>query len=324
MAEFVRVSHKEAVLYQKLRAHESSLAATIVLQDTAEEKKIVTSSLDKTLALWTSQGNCEELDVCGFKEEARLAPPGGPIFSLALDSREQDGLPNQVFVGNHAKQVAVWVPPAAELDSNVVLDEHCGWVRSLAVAQGRWLFSCACNTLRQWDMSRAVPRCVSTVCLDKGDILALVARKDRIYAANADGSIRAWSIDRKSGDLSEVACHMKAHGERVTAIALRGALLYSVSYDGCLKAWDADNLDIVVDRSSAHGGERVHCLAVGPDGLLYTGGDDKLVRRWDPSLLMPAAQPLLCHNHSVRTLAAGGKELVVSGDKGGELAVWKV
>lgn len=48
------------------------------------------------------------------------------------------------------------------------------------------------------------------------------------------------------------------------------------------------------------------------------------MRRWDPSLLMPAAQPLLCHNHSVRTLAAGGKELVVSGDKGGELAVWKV
>jgi hypothetical protein len=49
-----------------------------------------------------------------------------------------------------------------------------------------------------------------------------------------------------------------------------------VSYDGSLKAWDADSLEIVVDRSSAHGGERVHCLAVGPDGLLYTGGDDKV------------------------------------------------
>lgn len=157
--------------------------------------------------------------------------------------------------------------------------------------------------------------------------------------------------------------------------------------DGCLKAWDADSLEIVVDRASAHGGERVHCLAMGPDGLLYTGGDDKvgggncagwaglrgvaegagrayigrllrswqaarsrtcstcrtcpcsplltsphlallysvqLVRRWDPSLLQPAAEPLLCHNHSVRTLAAGARELLVSGDKGGEVAVWKV
>jgi hypothetical protein len=96
----------------------------------------------------------------------------------------------QVFVGNHARQVAAWVPPAPALDPNVVLDDHCGWVRSLALARGRWLFSCACNTLRQWDVSRAVPRCVATVTLDKGDILALVARKDRIYAANADGSIR--------------------------------------------------------------------------------------------------------------------------------------
>lgn len=171
----------------------------------------------------------------------------------------------------------------------VVLDDHCGWVRSLAIAQGRWLFSCACNTLRQWDMSRAVPRCTATVSLDKGDILALVARKDRIYAANADGSIRwvlrrghapccracqpfnadmarvhragyddcgclfgrvphrlgatlaltracrctrrlhsgrAWSIGKK-GELQEVACRKKAHGERVTAIALKGGLLYS-------------------------------------------------------------------------------------------------
>lgn len=29
-------------------------------------------------------------------------------------------------------------------------------------------------------------------------------------------------------------------------------------------------------RSNAHGGERVHCLAVGPDGLLYSGGSDKV------------------------------------------------
>lgn len=35
-----------------------------------------------------------------------------------------------------------------------------------------------------------------------------------------------WSIGKK-GELTEVACRKKAHGERVTAIALRGPLLYS-------------------------------------------------------------------------------------------------
>lgn len=112
------------------------------------------------------------------------------MFSLALDSREGGGAP-QVFVGNHAKQVAAWVPPAAAFDANVVLDDHCGWVRALAIVPGgRWLVSCACNTLRLWDLSRAVPRCAATASLDKGDILALAASRDRIYTAGADGSIR--------------------------------------------------------------------------------------------------------------------------------------
>lgn len=50
----------------------------------------------------------------------------------------------------------------------------------------------------------------------------------------------------------------------------------------------------------------------------------QLVRRWEPTLLQPAAAPLLCHHHSVRSLAAGSRELLVSGDKGGEVAVWRV
>lgn len=51
------------------------------------------------------QGNCDELETCGLKEEARLAPAGGPIFSLALDSRDQDGLPSQVCAGQHCMYV---------------------------------------------------------------------------------------------------------------------------------------------------------------------------------------------------------------------------
>lgn len=88
-----------------------------------------------------------------------------------------------------------------------MLDEHCGWVRSVAIAQGRWLFSCACNTLRQWDMARAIPRCVNTVTLDKGDILSLVASKDKVFAATAEGSLRHVSISTNQ-------CCRKCRGPR--------------------------------------------------------------------------------------------------------------
>jgi hypothetical protein len=41
--------------------------------------------------------------------------------------------------------------------------------------------------------------------------------------------------------------------------------------------WDA-SLELVTCVRAAHGGGKVHALAVGPDGLIYTGGDDKVRR----------------------------------------------
>lgn len=297
------------------------MQALLVLDDD-HAKQVVTSGMDKTVALWQSQG--EDLGSGGFAEAARLAPPGGPVFALALDDRQAGGQqPSEVLLANHGKQVLAWVPPSLQLEAGVVLDGHCGWVRALALSQGRWLFSAACGQLRQWDLSRAVPRCVGSVAVERGDIQALAASRDRVFAATSDGALWAWPIGRK-GELGAPACHKRAHGDRITALALRGPILFSASYDGGVRAWDAASLELVMAREGAHDGGRLHAAVLGPDGLLYTGGDDALIRRWATSLLQPAAPPLHCHSHSVRSLAAGGRELVVSGDKGGEVAVWKV
>ena len=40
--------------------------------------------------------------------------------------------------------------------------------------------------------------------------------------------------------------------------------------------WDATNLELVMEVRKAHDGQRIQCAAVGPDGFLYTGGDDKV------------------------------------------------
>lgn len=314
---------KEAILCQKFQAHEATVSQALVLEDSDHGKQIVTSSLDKTIALWLSEGDCNDLCGAGYTQVSRLSPSGGPVFSMLLDQRSEDGGANQIFLGNHAKQILDWVPPRGELEAGVVLEGHCGWVRSLTSAGGRWLFSAACNQLKQWDMARAVPTAVSTTTLDKGDILALAATKERVYTAGADGSIHSFNIDKK-GDLTVAATVAKAHTDRVTALALTDGLLFSTSYDGTVRAWDATTLEPALSIPEAHQGERVHCMVVGPDGLLYTGGGDKLVRRWWPEVLLEAASPLYCHNQSVRALAAGTKELLVSADKGGEVAVWKV
>ena len=310
------------------------------------------------------------------------------------------------------------------------MNGHTGWVRALATSGGRWLFSCGCNHLRQWDTTFTVPREVASSALFTGDILALAATERRVFTAGADGSVRAWAAaggggrkdgaspppspapspgggkaaaaaaahgsggggggGGKEGELRGVASREKAHGGRVTSLAVAGSLLFSVSYDGRIKVrargrlngrplwrawvgvcvcgragraprrppragpprrpaprpapsragvtqrpppppppppqgWDTETLNLVVERSAAHGGARISAAALGPDGLLYTGGDDGLVRVWDPVELGPAGPPLDGHGGAaVRVLAAGppGGGCLVSGDASGEVAVW--
>lgn len=76
--------------------------------------------------------------------------------------------------------------------------------------------------------------------------------------------------------MTPAAARDKAHKDRVTAIVWHKNFLYSVSYSGSLKMWDGNSLELVAHVSRAHEGGRIHCAAAGPDGYLYTGGDDKV------------------------------------------------
>ncbi|KAI8477203.1 MAG: WD40-repeat-containing domain protein [Monoraphidium minutum] len=325
---------QEPVLRAKLKAHSASLTAALVVIDEPGRKEIATASLDKTLATWQIQRS----EVAGAPVFSLLAaaPPAGGASAAAAGA-------GAVWCGLATKEIASWTPGSPALSELVRVNGHTGWVRALA-ASGRYLFSCGCNHLRQWDTTYTVPKEVSDHSLFTGDILALAATRNRVFTAGADGSVRAWALGGacggaggsggggghggcKDGELKELASREKAHDGRVTALAVAGNLVFSVSYDGRIKGWDTESLHLVVKRSAAHGGARIQCAAVGGDGLLYTGGDDGLVRRWDPVELEPVGPPLDGHGGaSVRVLAAGrpGGDCLVSGDASGEVAVWAV
>ena len=50
--------------------------------------------------------------------------------------------------------------------------------------------SCGCNYIKQWDMSRAVPRHVRDIKLFTGDILGLCTGNNRLFACTSRGSIK--------------------------------------------------------------------------------------------------------------------------------------
>lgn len=325
---------REAVLCQRFSAHTSALTTALVLTDTDDQQQIVTASLDKSVALWSAT-NSGQLPAasCGpcclgeVGAALRITLPGAPVFSLALDSEATGSGLRQVFAGTSAKSVLSWEPPQSQPVENVALGGHTGWVRALAT-QGKWLFSCSCNVVRVWDMSRAVPRMVDEAASFTGDIVAATTGNGRLFTAGANGALRCWAIDSKTGHLTLVTANEHAHSDRVPGLAWRGGFLYTASADGYVRMWDA-GLDLVTSVRDAHGGKKVNCLAIGPDGVVYTGGDDKLVRRWQSGvcpqgLMAEAAPPLYCHHAPVRTLAAGRNHTLVSGDKRGDVAVWRI
>ncbi|KAK9835705.1 hypothetical protein WJX74_006335 [Apatococcus lobatus] len=315
---------KEAILCQRFKAHNAAVTALLVARDKGNKKEIITASLDKTLALWNLEADEDEQYSCtpgAMQEVVRIHPEGAPVFSLAQDDWARGEVLHQIFCGKQSRDVVAWDPPADALHDAVVLNGHTGWVRALAT-QGRWLYSAGCNHLHQWDMARSVPRHVRQVKMDKGDILDVAVSPHQVYIAGANGSIRSWNVDKK-GELTHAAARDKAHKDRVTAIVWHKNFLYSVSYSGSLKMWDGNTLELVAHVSKAHEGGRIHCAAAGPDGFLYTGGDDKLVRRWNPADLTPAAsEALFSHHYPVRALSAGPNEVLVSADAKGEVCMW--
>ncbi|KAK9815652.1 hypothetical protein WJX72_007443 [[Myrmecia] bisecta] len=319
------IQPREAILCQRVKAHTSAVTASLVLSDGGHLKELITTSLDKTMALWRLQESEDDTpcSCADIEEVVRLTPNGSPIFSLVQDGLALGDTHRQVFCGNHSKEILAWEPPSGDMVEKVVLNGHTGWVRALAT-HGRWLFSSGCNHLRQWDMSRAVPTLKRDIKVVKGDIQGLATGSNRVFTCGSDGSLRAWEITKK-GDLMEAGARDKAHKDRVTAVLFHNNFLYSVSYDGSVKMWDASTLELVMQVANAHDGEKIQCAAIGPDGFLYTGGDDKLVRRWRLGMLTPpTSSALFCHHYSVRALAAGPYETLVSGDAGGEVALWKV
>jgi hypothetical protein len=89
--------------------------------------------------------------------------------------------------------------------------------------------------------------------------------------------------------MAEVAVREHAHDGRVSQLLKENHCLYSCGADGRIRRWTHGKLDMLAEVSAAHGGEKVHCLAMGRNGVLYSGGDDQLIRAWCPNTLAPIA-----------------------------------
>eukprot|EP00210_Caulerpa_lentillifera_P001599 g1537.t1 len=313
---------KEAILYRMFRAHDAAITAAIIVRDDEGHQELVTASLDNTVAYW----RLNHLELHKSKLDSFRVSSYYPVLSLTGDSDRAKYGTISVYCGRaKANDILCWdQPPNAGFNPRVILNDQSSWVQDLK-SIGRWMFSTDCNKLRQWDLSYAMPRHVRDVSIIKGNILCMACGRDRIFAGVSDGSIHAWRI-AKTGELKYTGSCYQAHKDRVTALAWdKQGVLYSAGTDGCIRSWTGEGLEAIRVRRNAHNGKKVNCLAVGPSGVLYSGGEDHgLIKRWNGKQLSPCQQPLFCHKHPVRVLSFGKANSLISGDSNGVVSIWKV
>jgi len=217
------VTKREALLLRVFQAHEAAVTAAVVTTDDDTRQRVVTSSLDCGVAVWQLEQNGLE---SGRLSAAKI-DSGRPVLSIAAGAK--DG----IFCGKTGdNEIRFWEPPKAGFQPRVALGPHGGWIRDIQ-SYGKWMFSCDCNTLRQWDLSWINPRHMRDVSLFKGDILSIAVGGDMVFAGTTDGFIHSWSI-AENGELNKERS-LLAHNGRINAIAWCNDILYTAGNDGKLK-----------------------------------------------------------------------------------------
>ena len=344
------------MLRAKLRAHSASVSALLVVADEPGLKEVATASLDKTLAAWRLEPDADPPAVSAQRFEA----PGAPVFSLArADGRDVgsstsgsgsgsgngnggggNGSGPALWCGLATKEVVLWRPGEASF-SEARMGGHTGWVRALATAGagGRWLFSCGCNHLRQWDAAYPQPREVAAGSLFTGDILALAASGDgrRVFTAGADGSVRAWGVSRGGGKKEGGGGGGGSPGGGSSSPSVGGSGAPSPaasptqggsngsgnggSASGSSGNGGAGELRELARRERAHDGRVTALAAAG--SLVFSVSHDGRIKGWDAETLHLVVERAAAHGGArVHAAAVGPDGLLYTGGDDGLVRRW--
>ncbi len=303
-----------------LRGHHDAIQAVEVSPDGA---LLASAAYDGRLLVWRVAD--------GVLLAAHAGHPGG-IHTMVWRG-------DRLYSGGHDNAIKIWRPLvglAARLDG------HQGLIRQLEVSpDGRELVSASADrSVRVWqlpaDRARVVPigagaRGVAIagdrvlVAAEDGvhrfdltgraldhwpspPLRSLAVSGDRVAAGGADGRIYWFDAQGR-------ATSVPAHTGEVTRVELTpdGRELASAGEDGALHVWDAASRALTRSERHAAG---IWALAAGPGPVLWSGGDDRRLVRWERGRPGPAASVLLTESVNVIAPAPDGARVLVGLEDG--------
>lgn len=251
----IRWSLSRNAAEQVLRFHESAVNAVAILKD----GRLATGGEDGRVAIWVPGQPAPAIVHQGHT---------APIVALAVSP---DG--NFVASASWDRTIRLW--PVAGGQPRV-LEGHQDNVNGVAFARdGGVLVSAGYDaTLRIWPLANSGAPLVVTVPTPLNAVA--VAPDGEIVAGGADGRLFFISPsgelrgEFEAGSSPIIALAISPDGARIAAAGIRGSVAV------------IDRERRALSRTLVGPGLPVWSAAFGPDGrTLFTGGSDRMVRRWD-------------------------------------------
>ncbi len=281
-----------------LRGHGGPVKAIAVSKDGG---RVVSGSFDASAILWSPARHAAEavlrghdgaVNAIAFAADGRVVS-GGDDGRILLWRADGTG-PERTLAGHEAKVTALAVSPDGRLlassawDRTVrlwsldadspprVLEGHAdnavnavGWL-----PDGSGIVSAGYDgTLRLWPLDGSAPKLLAELGLP---LNALAVLPDGTVAvAGAEGAVslvgRTGGVVRRleGGAAPVITLAANAAGTRLAAGGIRGSVAIWSLPEGRLL------------RTLSGPGLPVWAVAFAPDGVLWTGGTDRMVRRWD-------------------------------------------
>jgi cytochrome c len=280
-------------LAQDLTGHGGPVRAVLPLPD---EQHIVSASFDHAVILWDARAG---------QARAVARWHRGSVNALAL-------LPDgRIASAGEGGRIALWAPGLGAEPAQV-LEGHTGQIAALA-ARGENLASAAWDgSARLWNLADGSAKILEG---HRGNVNAVAFRADgTLVSAGFDGTIRLWAADGSNQIIAEAGLplnalialpdgglaaggvdgilrliaangamrEVEAGARPIVALSLdaSGARLAVASLGGNVTIWGLEAARLLHTLEGP--GLPVWSLAFAPDGrLLWTGGADRQVRRWN-------------------------------------------
>ena len=150
-------------------------------------------------------------------------------------------------------------------------------------------------------------------------VFALQQYKETMWAGLSNGYLVVYDINTTSKIFEA-----KAHGGAINRFLLGGDKIFIASADWQISQWNAADMTRITNGSFSGHTNAVRCIAL--DGtLLYSGGDDCVIRCWDlaTNTERTGTWPIIAHHDSVRDIVVFDSFLF-SSSTDGTINVWNI